>query len=128
MNKLVADTNAVIEFTRGGNAPQQLRGNDEVILPLPVVGELYSGAHMSQRVQHNLSVVEDLLLVWQVLLPDMETARVYGRLRAALRQPAIRHSTLNDLWIAALCLQHALPLLTNDRGFDAIDGLTVLHW
>lgn len=35
---------------------------------------------------------------------------------------------MNDLWIAALCLQHALPLLTNDRGFDTIDGLAVIHW
>jgi predicted nucleic acid-binding protein len=37
-------------------------------------------------------------------------------------------SKLNDLWIAALCLQHDLPLLTNDHGFDHIAGLTVIHW
>ena len=40
----------------------------------------------------------------------------------------IRASKMNDLWIAALCLQHTLPLLTNDRGFDSIEGLRVIHW
>ena len=39
-----------------------------------------------------------------------------------------RSSKVNDLWIAALCIQHNLPLLTHDRGFDHIAGLTVVHW
>lgn len=34
----------------------------------------------------------------------------------------------HDLWIAALCLQHRLPLLSNDRDFDDIEGLQVVHW
>jgi len=33
-----------------------------------------------------------------------------------------------DVWIAALCIQHDVPLLTNDRGFDTIPELTVIHW
>jgi predicted nucleic acid-binding protein len=37
-------------------------------------------------------------------------------------------SKINDLWIAALCIQHNLPLLTNDAGFDHISRLTVIHW
>jgi predicted nucleic acid-binding protein len=35
---------------------------------------------------------------------------------------------VNDLWIAALCIQHSLPLLTNDRGFNGIENLEVIHW
>jgi predicted nucleic acid-binding protein len=57
------------------------------------------------------------------------TARIYGELRARIRTvQTVSMSKLNDLWIAALCLQHNLPLLTNDRGFDHISGLTVIHW
>jgi len=33
-----------------------------------------------------------------------------------------------EVWIAALCIQYKMPLLTNDGGFDHIDGLTVIHW
>jgi tRNA(fMet)-specific endonuclease VapC len=65
---------------------------------------------------------------WPVLIPDIETARVYGRLCAKYDRQTPSISRLNDLWIAALCIQHHLPLLTNDRGFDAIDGLETIHW
>ena len=41
---------------------------------------------------------------------------------------SLRASKMNDFWIAALCIQHGLPLLTNDKGFDNIPGLTVIHW
>lgn len=63
-----------------------------------------------------------------VIAPDRVTARTYGQLRAPYGKTSLRTSKINDLWIAALCLQHDLPLLTNDRGFDTIAGLTVLHW
>jgi len=29
----------------------------------------------------------------------------------------------NDIWIGALARQHALSVLSNDRHFDAIDGV-----
>jgi predicted nucleic acid-binding protein len=34
----------------------------------------------------------------------------------------------NDLWIAALCRQHSLPLLSRDKHFDSVPGLQRLHW
>ncbi|HEX3067377.1 MAG TPA: hypothetical protein VHX14_02300 [Thermoanaerobaculia bacterium] len=34
----------------------------------------------------------------------------------------------HDLWIAALCLQFDLPLLTNDALFDEVSELEVVHW
>lgn len=61
------------------------------------------------------------------MAPDLHTARIYGRVRGEVRF-AISTSRMNDLWIAALCIQHDLPLLTNDRGFHAVPGLTVLTW
>lgn len=60
--------------------------------------------------------------------PDEETARVYGRIRAELRLENIGRSKINGLWIAALCIQHELPLLSNDRGFDVVPNLTTIRW
>ena len=34
----------------------------------------------------------------------------------------------NDLWIAALCRQHALPLISHDRHFDVVKGLERIEW
>jgi len=127
LNRIAVDTNAVVDFSREQrNEPPYLRDAD-VVLPLPVVGELYSGARQSQRVAYNLAIVDDLLTIWTVIRPDLHTASTYGRIRARLK-PDIPASRINDLWIAALCIQHNLPLLTNDRGFDTVDGLTVMHW
>jgi tRNA(fMet)-specific endonuclease VapC len=129
LSRVAADTNAVIDFTRGERvSPPQLQDNDEVVLPLPVLSELFAGAHMSEQIDRNLASVDYLLFAWSVVTPDLETARVYGALRARLRQSDLRQSKVNDLWIAALCIQHNLPLLTNDRGFDSIAELTVIHW
>jgi tRNA(fMet)-specific endonuclease VapC len=34
----------------------------------------------------------------------------------------------NDVWIAALCRQHRLPLLSRDRHFDGVPGIRRLAW
>lgn len=33
-----------------------------------------------------------------------------------------------DVWIAALCRQHDLPLLSRDRHFDQVTGIKRLEW
>jgi tRNA(fMet)-specific endonuclease VapC len=34
----------------------------------------------------------------------------------------------NDLWIAALALRHSLAVVTRDKHFEAVEGLTVVKW
>jgi predicted nucleic acid-binding protein len=34
----------------------------------------------------------------------------------------------NDIWIAALCRQHSLPLLSRDRHFDLVAGANRIGW
>jgi tRNA(fMet)-specific endonuclease VapC len=131
MNRsLVADTNAVIDFIRqAGVLPAPLTLAETIFVPLPVVGELFTGAYASKRTVENVGAVERTISNWTVLLPDLETARVYGRIRAVLRSlQSVSQGRMNDLWIAALCIQHATPLVTNDRGFDSIPDLQVIHW
>ena len=50
------------------------------------------------------------------------TADAYADIRLELRQ---RGSLIppNDVWIAALARQHALPVLSNDGHFDAVDRI-----
>jgi tRNA(fMet)-specific endonuclease VapC len=129
-DRLAIDTNAVIDLIRdGGAAAAAFRDYETILLPLPVLGELFTGAYSSDRKIANVTAVEGVIERWTILSPDEETAREYGRIRARLREMSnTTHARLNDLWIAALCLQHAVPLLTNDRGFDVISGLTTVRW
>jgi tRNA(fMet)-specific endonuclease VapC len=34
----------------------------------------------------------------------------------------------NDIWIAALSMQHNIPLVTSDSHFKYIKGLNLLNW
>ena len=129
IERLAIDTNAAIEWL----APQvpdppPLVTATTIVVPLPVIGELYTGAFGSRRIRENVDAVTVFVSRYGTIKPDDDTARTYGELRARLHLTGIRASKMNDLWIAALCIQHALPLLTNDRGFDSIEGLTVIHW
>lgn len=127
MRRIAVDSSAAIDHIRPDRAPPPLAGAHELLLPLPVIGELYAGAYMSTRREENLVTIAGLIQKSTILRPTLDTARIYGELRARARE-ASQPSKLNDLWIAALCLEHDLPLLTNDRGFDTIPGLSVIHW
>jgi predicted nucleic acid-binding protein len=60
-------------------------------------------------------------------MPTVRCARIYGRLRGGSSE-AISLSKRNDLWIAAVCIDHEVPLMSNDRGFKQITDLAVIHW
>jgi tRNA(fMet)-specific endonuclease VapC len=132
IERFAVDANAVIDYIRLDRvySPKLDDEENEIFIPLTVIGELFFGALRSSRPFHQQAVAERVIKQWQPLLPDLDTARVYGKVRAASSRAAISltASKTNDLWIAALCIQHSLPLLTNDGGFDNIAGLTVLHW
>jgi tRNA(fMet)-specific endonuclease VapC len=130
IERLAIDANAAIDMMRVDRpTPHPLAEAQSLLLPLPVLGELFTGALASRNPAAHLGEIGQASKLWTVIAPDEATARIYGEVRVFtgnVRQTGA--SKLNDLWIAALCLQHNLPLLTNDRGFDAIAGLSVLHW
>jgi tRNA(fMet)-specific endonuclease VapC len=130
MSRVAVDTNAVVDYLREDRTtPPAIQAAETIVLPLPVIGELYGGAAGSARRAENIAAVERLVARWSILAADVETARIYGELRAATDAAAsISVRRRNDLWIAALCIQHVLPLVSNDQAFKALPGLTVLAW
>lgn len=57
-----------------------------------------------------------------VLHIDDETTRFYAVIGLELKQQRKPIPT-SDLWIAALCFQHFLALLSRDRRFDLVPGV-----
>lgn len=102
------------------------RQNMLLALPLHSLGELFYGALNSQRIEQNLERIGVLRGRVRVLKMKPTTAEYYGSIKADLQ----RQGTLipeNDIWIAAECLLHGLPLLTLDAHFHRVEGLTVLN-
>src|SRR5260370_25584433 len=103
--RLVVDTNAVVDYLRVSRpAPPAMLTAPEILVPLTVLGELFAGAFASERESENLDTVGSLATMWPLLVPDAETARIYGRIRANDRRlrPAWTEPARNDFWIAAL--------------------------
>jgi tRNA(fMet)-specific endonuclease VapC len=106
----------------GQAGPLLAQSIDEFLLPAPVVGELQYGALNSRRRAENLAEVERLVGRCRVLDITAMTAAVYARLRLGLKEKG-KPIPENDRWIAALCVEYEVPLVTLDVHFDAVDGL-----
>ena len=96
-------------------------------MPSIVVGELLFGARKSERVLGNLARIDEFVSNLVVLGCDIETARRYGEIKSALRAKG-NPIPENDVWIAAIALQHDLTLVTRDVHFDDIESLNVVRW
>ena len=91
--------------------------------------EIFYGACRTARRDALLRAFEDHVLSRLTILPfDLGSARVFGRLRAALEKRGLSRSE-PDLRIAAIALQHRLTVVTgNVRHFTGIPGLAVENW
>jgi len=93
------------------------------------VAEVYYGACRTGRRDELIQAYEKHVLSRLTVLPfDLESARIFGRLKASLETRGIARSE-PDLRIAAIALQHRLMIVTgNVRHFSAIPGLAVENW
>ncbi|HEX8371688.1 MAG TPA: type II toxin-antitoxin system VapC family toxin [Chthoniobacterales bacterium] len=117
---LALDTNAYSEFMRG--VPErvaQVRRARRLFLPLIVLGELRAGFAAGNQESTNAANLQRFLNSPRVsvLLPDENTTHHYAQLCLQLRLKSSPIPT-NDLWIAALTLQHNLVLCTSDSHFS----------
>ena len=83
-----------------------------------------AGFAAGSKQQANEAVLQQFLAkpTVQLLLPTRETADHYARLYSQLRT-AGTPIPINDIWIAALALQHDLLLITRDPHFKRIPQL-----
>ncbi len=120
--RLALDTNRYSDLCRGNAAVFDLvEAADEVWLPFIVLGELRAGFALSAQAPHNEAVLRRFLLkpAISVLYADDQTTHHYAAVYRQLRKQGTPIPT-NDMWIAALVLQHELVLLSRDRHFDRL--------
>lgn len=126
--RFLLDTNIVIElFADKANVKDYLAQASEVFIPSIVIGELCYGARKSGRVAANLARVDELVAGSTILVCDTETSRQYGEVKNKLRLKG-RPLPENDVWIAALALQHDLILVTRDAHFQEVEILKTAAW
>ena len=120
--RVALDTNRIADLFRGDlDLAEQLGTAEEVWIPLFALGEIKAGFLGGTQQRRNESLLNRLLSkpTVGVLLPSRETAEHYARIFVQLRRAGAPVPD-NDLWIAALVLEHDLVLITRDRHFERI--------
>jgi len=125
---VILDTNALSAFVDGDvGVGEVLRRQARAAIPVIVLGEFRYGIAESRHRTTYEAWLESELPCFDVLTVTDETAIAYAALRVALKRSG-RPIPANDAWIAALALQHRLPVLSRDQHFDVVPGLERKSW
>jgi len=126
--RYLLDTNIIIAlFADEAIVKDNLAQASSVFIPSIVIGELCYGARKSGRIGADLAKIDELVAASAILVCDAETAQQYGEIKHKLR---VKGCPLpeNDVWIAALGLQHGLILVTRDAHFQEVENLPTVAW
>jgi tRNA(fMet)-specific endonuclease VapC len=125
---VILDTNALSAFVDGDpGVGEVLRNQARACIPVIVLGEFRYGIAQSRHRASYEQWLESQLRHFDVLAVTEETANAYAALRVGLKQRGTPIPA-NDAWIAALALQHRLPVLSRDKHFDAVPRIKRQSW
>lgn len=123
--RIALDTNRYVDLCNGVVETERLLEEAEtVILPFVVLGELRAGFALGQRQAEKERALRRFLLKdgVRVVFADDQTTHHYASVFRQLRKQGTPIPT-NDMWLAALILQHNLVLHVRDRHFDHLPQL-----
>ncbi len=118
--RVALDTNRYVDLCRGvPDTVAVLEQAEAIVLPFVVVAELRAGFLHGRRTAENERTLRRLLLKPGVLVqyPDDQTTHHYATVYRQLRKQGTPIPT-NDMWLAAIVLQHNLALHSRDAHFD----------
>jgi predicted nucleic acid-binding protein len=124
--KLVLDTNIYCDFAEG--LPDAVDAiatyGQSIFIPSVVIGELFFGFMKGSRQQFNEKKLRQVVSRLKIEIIDVNTdvARKYAMIYLSLQEGGIK-IPINDVWIAACCMEVGGILLTRDKHFDLVDQI-----
>jgi len=123
---ILLDTNIIIDVLKNDEATiKKLATYNKVYYPIIAIAELIYGAYNAQNTTKKLSEVEKIKTKGISLYVDYATTYEYGKIKSKLKQNGTPIPE-NDIWIAAIALQHQLPVFTNDKHFEKVENLEII--
>lgn len=123
---LVMDTNIYCDFAAG--VPQTVDTlatlGESLYLPAIVVGELSYGFMKGSRRAANERRLDEIIRLLEIQIVDVtrSVASKYGLIYLSLIKKG-RKIPINDVWIAACCMEVGGTLLTRDQHFEHIEQI-----
>jgi predicted nucleic acid-binding protein len=124
--KLVLDTNIYSDYAEG--LPQTVdfmaTYGEFIYLPSVVIGELYFGFMKGSRQQFNEKKLHQFIgrLRVEIINVNANVARKYAIIYLSLQKKGTK-IPINDVWIAASCMEVGGTLLTRDQHFKVVDQI-----
>lgn len=125
---MILDTNGLSALADGDEAIEPVLSQAvQLAIPVIVLGEFRYGIVQSRHRAHYERWLSEYVRELRILDIDERTTISYSAVRAELKVAGMLIPA-NDVWIAALCRQHSMPLISRDRHFDAVSGIRRLSW
>jgi len=124
--KLVVDTNIYCDFAEGVSQTVDILATvgQELYMPAVVIGELAYGFLKGRRRIANEQKLDEVVQLLEIQIIDItrSVASKYGLIYLSLVQKG-KKIPLNDVWIAACCMEVGGTLLTRDHHFNHVDQI-----
>ena len=118
---ILVDTSVWIDWLREGSRPatallDRLIDEEDILTTPVVVQELLQGARGPEHLQE----LREHFLTLPQLMPSLRTYTDAGTLYTRCRWSGITARSPHDCLIARIAIEHAVPLLQDDRDFELI--------
>ena len=127
--KLVLDTNIYCDYAEG--LPEVVDAiathGQYLFIPSIVIGELHYGFMKGSRQRFNETKLRQMIsrLKIQIINIDAEVARKYALIYLFLEKKGAK-IPINNVWIAASCMEVGGTLLTRDQHFGVVEQIETL--
>ena len=127
--KLVLDTNIYCDFAEGlPDATDAIAiYGQSIFIPSVVLGELFFGFMKGSRQQFNEKKLRQVVSRLKIEMIDVnpDVARKYAMIYLSLQKKGFK-IPINDVWIAACCMEIGGTLLTRDKHFEWVDQIEAM--
>ncbi len=127
--KLVLDTNIYCDYAEGlpDVVETMAQYGEFLFIPSIVLGELNYGFMKGKRQQFNERKLRQLInrLKIEIIDANADVARKYGIILLSIERKAAK-IPINDVWIAACCMQVGGTLLTRDKHLALVEQIDVM--
>jgi len=124
--KIVLDTNIYSDYAAA--IPEVVdflaTHGEQIFIPSIVIGELNYGFIQGSRQRFNENKLHQFIhrLDVRIISVDADVARKYALIYVSLRARGTK-IPINDVWIAACCMQAGGTLITKDKHFDNVEQI-----
>ena len=124
--KLVLDTHVYCDYAEGlpDSVDAIATHGEQIYLPAIVIGELMVGFLKGTKQQLNERKLRQVIARLKIEIIDVtaDVARKYGIIYLSLQKKGAK-IPINDVWIAACCMEVGGALLTRDTHFESVEQI-----